>query len=140
MTDANYTDAKIKYINTYRIWKELEKNDVIIIAGFQGIDNYGNITTLGRDGSDTSAVTLATFLKQKECYIFTDTDGIYTKDPKQYADATKLERISYSDMQKLSQSGAKVLHDRCIDIAKQNNIKIIVKSTFSNNEGSIVEN
>lgn len=140
ITDEDYTKAKIQEIHPYRIWKELEENDVVVIAGFQGIDEKRNITTLGRNGSDTSALAIAAALEQKECYIFTDTDGIYNKDPKQYEDAKKIEVISYEDMDKLAQNGAKVLHDRCVRIAKKYGIKIIVKSTFNDNEGSIVQN
>lgn len=139
ITDKNYTQAKIQEIHPYRIWKELEENDVVIIAGFQGIDAQRNITTLGRNGSDTSAVAIAAALEQKECYIFTDTDGIYDKDPNQHVDARKIESISYEDMDILAQNGAKVLHDRCIRLAKKYGIKIIVKSTFNDNQGSIVQ-
>lgn len=140
ITDEDYTQAKIQEIHPYRIWKELEENDVVVIAGFQGIDKNRNITTLGRNGSDTSALAIAAALEQKECYIFTDTDGIYDKDPKQYKKAKKITKISYEDMEMLAQSGAKVLHDRCIKLAKKYGIKIIVKSTFNDNEGSIVFN
>ena len=139
ITDKNYTQAKIQEIHPYRIWKELEENDVVIIAGFQGIDAQRNITTLGRNGSDTSAVAIAAALEQKECYIFTDTDGIYDKDPNQHIIARKIESISYEDMDILAQNGAKVLHDRCIRIAKKYGIKIMVKSTFNDNQGSIVQ-
>ena len=139
ITNEEYTQAKIQEIRPYRIWKELEENDVVIIAGFQGIDAQRNITTLGRNGSDTSAVAIAAALEQKECYIFTDTDGIYDKDPNQHVDARKIESISYEDMDILAQNGAKVLHDRCIRIAKKYGIKIMVKSTFNDNQGSIVQ-
>ena len=139
ITDENHTQAKIQEIRPYRIWKELEDNDVVVIAGFQGIDAQRNITTLGRNGSDTSAVAIAAALEQKECYIFTDTDGIYDKDPNQHINARKIESISYEDMDILAQNGAKVLHDRCIRIAKKYGIKIMVKSTFNDNQGSIVQ-
>lgn len=139
LTDGNYTQAKIQRIDTDRIWKELLVNDIVVIAGFQGVDENKNITTLGRNGSDTSALAIAAALKQKECYIFTDIDGIYDKDPNQCSDAKKLEVISYEDMNKLAQSGAKVLHDRCVKIAQKYDIKIIVKSTFNDNEGSVVQ-
>ena len=139
ITDSNYTQAKIQEIYTDRIWKELEKNDIVVIAGFQGIDINRNITTLGRNGSDTSAVAIAAALQQKECYIFTDTDGVYDKDPNKNNDAEKLTTISYEDMNILAQNGAKVLHDRCVKIAQKYDIKIIVKSTFNNNDGSIIQ-
>lgn len=138
-TDSNYAQAKIQNINSGRIWQELENNDVVVIAGFQGIDSNQNITTLGRNGSDTTALAVAAALKQKECYIFTDTDGIYDKDPNKYNDSKKIGSISYDEMEKMARNGAKVLHDRCIKIAKKYDIKIIVQSTFYNNEGSIVK-
>lgn len=139
ITNSNYTEAKIKDIKSNRIYKELENNDVVVIAGFQGIDEYQNITTLGRNGSDTTAISLAVALKQKECYIFTDIDGVYDKDPNKYDDAKKFEKISYNDMNKLAENGAKVLHDRCVKMAQKSNIKIIVKSTFSDDKGTVVE-
>ncbi len=139
ITDENHTKAKIQEIYTDRIEKELEVNDIVVIAGFQGVDRDGNITTLGRNGSDTSAIAITAALDQRECYIFTDIDGIYDKDPNQYLDAKKLNIISYEEMNKLAQSGAKVLHDRCVKIAQKYNIKIIVQSTFSDNEGSVVQ-
>lgn len=138
ITDSDYTEAKIQEINPKRIWKELEVNDIVIIAGFQGVDKNKNITTLGRNGSDTTALAVAAALEQKECYIFTDTDGVYDKDPHQHSDAKKVNFISYDDMEKLAQSGAKVLHGRCVKLAKKYGIQIIVKSTFDEKEGSIV--
>lgn len=139
ITNNHYTEAKIQDISTDRIWEELKTKDVVVVAGFQGMDSNKNITTLGRNGSDTSALALAAALQQKECYIFTDIDGIYDKDPNKYADAKKIEKLSYEEMERLAQSGAKVLHDRCVRIAQKHKIKIIVKSTFSDTEGSIVE-
>lgn len=138
LTDSQYTEAKIQDIYTNRIWQELENNDVIIIAGFQGMDANNNITTLGRNGSDTTALAISAALHQKECYIFTDTDGVYDKDPHKYCDAKKFDYISYDDMEKLAKTGAKVLHDRCIKVAKKYGIKIIVKSTFNESKGTIV--
>ena len=135
ITNEDYTQAN----HPYRIWQELEKKDVVVIAGFQGINVQSNITTLGRNGSDTSALAIAAALEQKECYIFTDTDGIYDKDPNKYSDAKKQDIISYEDMVVLAQSGAKVLHDRCVRIANKYGIKIIVQSTFNDNKGSIVQ-
>lgn len=139
ITNEEYTQAKIQEIHPTRIWQELEEKDVVVIAGFQGIDVKRNITTLGRNGSDTSALAIAAALEQKKCYIFTDTDGIYDKDPNKYSNAKKLDIISYEDMDILAQSGAKVLHDRCVRIAKKYGIKIIVKSTFNDNKGSVVQ-
>lgn len=139
ITNEDYTQAKIQEIHPYRIWQELEEKDIVVIAGFQGIDAQRNITTLGRNGSDTSALAITAALEQKECYIFTDTDGIYDKDPNKYSDAKKLDVISYENMDMLAQSGAKVLHDRCVRIAKKYGIKIIVQSIFNDNKGSIVQ-
>ncbi len=140
ITNNEHTEAKIEKIYTQRIWKELEKHDVVVIAGFQGVDKNKNITTLGRNGSDTSAIAIAAALEQKECYIFTDTDGVYDKDPKKYICAKKLDYISYNKMEEMAKSGAKVLHDRCINVARKYGIKIIVKSTFNENAGTIVGN
>lgn len=140
ITNNEYTEAKIEEIYTQRIWKELEKHDVVVIAGFQGVDKNKNITTLGRNGSDTSAIAIAAALEQKECYIFTDTDGVYDKDPKKYICAKKLDYISYDKMEEMAKSGAKVLHDRCINVARKYGIKIIVKSTFNEKAGTIVGN
>ena len=138
ITDSQHTEAKIQDIYTNRIWQELEKNDVVVIAGFQGIDTNNNITTLGRNGSDTTALAISAALEQKECYIFTDTDGIYDKDPHKHCKAKKFNYISYDEMEKLAKAGAKVLHDRCIKVAKKYKIKIIVKSTFNESNGTIV--
>lgn len=140
ITNNEHTEAKIEKIYTQRIWKELEKHDVVVIAGFQGVDKNKNITTLGRNGSDTSAIAIAAALEQKECYIFTDTDGVYDKDPKKYICAKKLDYISYNKMEEMAKSGAKVLHDRCINVARKYGIKIIVKSTFNEKPGTIVGN
>lgn len=138
LTDFDYSQAKIQDIYPQRIEKELEKNQIVVIAGFQGIDVEKNITTLGRNGSDTTAVAIAAALEQKECYIFTDTDGVYDKDPNQYKDAKKIKTISYDEMKELAENGANVLHDRCIKLAEKYQIKIIVASSFEEKEGSIV--
>lgn len=139
ITDSDYTKAKILNIDTSRIYKEFNNHDVVVIAGFQGINNNQDITTIGRNGSDTSALAITAALKQKECYIFTDTDGIYDKDPNKYMDAKKLNKISYDEMERLAKNGANVLHNRCIEIAKNYGIEIIVQSTFNNEKGSIVK-
>lgn len=138
LTDFDYSQAKIQDIYPQRIEKELEKNQIVVIAGFQGIDVEKNITTLGRNGSDTTAVAIAAALEQKDCYIFTDTDGVYDKDPNQYKDAKKIKTISYDEMKELAKNGANVLHDRCIKLAEKYQIKIIVASSFEEKEGSIV--
>ncbi len=138
-TDSNYTQAKIENVYTNKIWELLETNKIVVIAGYQGIDKEQNITTLGRDGSDTTATAIAAALEQKKCYIFTDTDGIYDKDPHKYKNAKKIKQISYDDMSKLVENGAKVLHSRCIKIAKKYGIEIIVASANGSGEGSIVK-
>lgn len=138
-TDSNYTQAKIENIYTNRIWKLLETNKIVVIAGYQGIDKEQNITTLGRDGSDTTAIAIAAALEQDKCYIFTDTDGIYDKDPHKYKYAKKIDEISYDEMEKLIQNGAKVLHDRCVKIARKYGVEIIVTSPTSKESGSIVK-
>lgn len=139
VTDEDYTQAKIHSIYTGRIWEELKANQVVVISGFQGINRKQDITTLGRDGSDTTAIAIAAALEQKECYIFTDIDGVYDKDPHKYKDAKKIEKLSYAEMKELARNGAKVLHDRCINIAEKYHVKIIVASTLGNNNGSIIE-
>lgn len=138
VTDSNYTEAKIQDIYPKMIWSELETNDVVVITGFQGINENNKITTLGRNGSDTTAIAIAAALEQEECYIFTDTNGVYDKDPYKHKNAKKLDYISYDDMEKMAKNGAKVLHDRCVVLAKKYGVKIIVKNTFNDEIGTIV--
>ena len=138
VTDSNYTEAKIQDIYPKMIWNELENNDVVVVTGFQGINENNNITTLGRNGSDTTAIAIAAALKEEECYIFTDTNGVYDKDPYKYKNAKKLDYISYEDMEGMAKNGAKVLHDRCVVLAKKYGVKIIVKNTFNDEIGTIV--
>ncbi len=138
-TDSDYTQAKIEKIYTNKIWQLFETNKIVVIAGYQGVDKNQNITTLGRDGSDTTAVAIAAALEQDKCYIFTDTDGIYDKDPHKYKNAKKIKQISYDDMSKLVENGAKVLHSRCIKIAQKYGIEIIVTSTNDTEGGSSVK-
>ena len=109
---------------------------IVVITGFQGVDDNNNITTLGRGGSDTTAVALAAELDAKQCYIYSDVDGIYTADPNKVDNAQKLKNISYEEMQALSSEGAKVLHDRCVEIAERNNVPLITGSTFNDNPGT----
>ena len=137
-TNSEYAEAKITGIYPSRILDELENNQIVVITGFQGIDEQKNITTLGRDGSDTTAVAVAATLRVKECYIFTDTDGVYNEDPNKNLNAQKLEHISYDKMIEMAEKGAKVLHTRCVHIAKKYQVKIIVKSTFEEEKGSII--
>lgn len=135
-TNEEYQNAKIKYIDTSTILQELDMNKIVVVTGFQGIDDKNYITTLGRGGSDTTAVALAAELEAKECYIYSDVNGIYTADPNKVPNAKKLENISYEEMQKLSSEGAKVLHDRCVEIAEKNNVSLITGSTFNGNPGT----
>lgn len=135
-TNSDNQKAKIENIDLTRINKELEKGKIVIVAGFQGIDENNNITTLGRGGSDTTAVALAAELKAKQCYIYSDVDGIYTADPNKVDNTRKLKNISYEEMHELSSEGAKVLHDRCVEIGEKYDVPIITESTFNNNPGT----
>ena len=134
LTNDNYGDATITKIETERIEKELEENKIVIITGFQGIDEHNNYTTLGRGGSDTTAVALAAALNADSCEIYTDVDGVYTADPRIVNDAIKLENISYDEMLEFSNLGAGVLHNKCVKLAKENDIKLIVRSSLTNKE------
>ena len=129
-------EAKIEYINTERIKQELDNNNIVIVAGFQGINNQKDITTLGRGGSDTTAVAIAAAIKADHCYIFSDVDGVYSTDPNKITDAKKIEELSYDEMLDLSNEGAKVLHNRCVEIAQKYNVLIETGSTFNNNIGT----
>ncbi len=138
MTDGNFSNAKINSIATERLEGSLRQGKVVIVAGFQGIDADENITTLGRGGSDTSAVALATVLKTRDCEIYTDVDGVYTADPRIIANPKKLNEISYDEMLELARLGAKVLHSRSVEFAKKFNIRLHVRSSFNYEEGTIV--
>lgn len=134
-SDTN-EEAKVEYINTERINQELDNGNIVIVAGFQGINNKKDITTLGRGGSDTTAVAIAAAIKADHCYIFSDVDGVYSTDPNKITDAKKIEELSYDEMLDLSNEGAKVLHNRCVEIAKKYNVLIETGSTFNNNIGT----
>lgn len=138
LTDDAYTQARIEQIDPQRINKALSEGRIVVIAGFQGIDRDGNITTLGRGGSDTSAVAIATAMKADLCEIYTDVEGIYTTDPNICQQARKLPRISYDEMLELSSQGAKVLQIRSVEFAKKYGIPLHVRSSFSDDEGTIV--
>lgn len=138
LTNNTNQNAIIKNIDTKRIKKELEKRKIVIIAGFQGFNENLDITTLGRGGSDTSAVAIAAALKAKECYIFSDVEGVYTADPNKIENAQKLSALSYKEMMEISSEGAKVLHNRCAEIGDKFKIPIITKSTFNNKAGTII--
>lgn len=137
-TNNTNQNAVIENIDTTRINKELEDRKIVIIAGFQGINENLDITTLGRGGSDTSAIAIAAALNAKECYIFSDVDGVYTADPNKIEGAKKLSALSYSEMMEISSEGAKVLHNRCAEIGDKFKIPIITKSTFNNMPGTII--
>ena len=139
LTDENYGNANIIDIKTDKILDSLKENKIVIVAGFQGINEKGDITTLGRGGSDTTAVALAAYLKANKLYIYTDVDGVYSDDPNTNPNAIKYNNISYNKMIEMAKNGAKVLHTKCVQIAKENNVPIIVKSTFVENEGTIVK-
>jgi aspartate kinase len=138
LTDQAYRKARISLIDTESIKKELKKGTIIVVAGFQGVDENNNITTLGRGGSDTSAVALAAALKAGHCDIFTDVDGVYTTDPGVCNKARRLDKISYDEMLEMAMMGAKVLQPRSVEMAKKYNVPVYVKSTFSDKGGTLV--
>ncbi len=137
-TDSNYSKARIKKINTERLRKELEANNIVIVAGFQGINKYDDITTLGRGGSDTSAVAIAASLHADLCEIYTDVDGVYTADPRIVKNAKKMDSISFDEMLELASLGAGVLHNRSVELAKKYNVNLMVRSSLNNNPGTVV--
>lgn len=136
ITNNIHQSAKIEQICTERIEKELEAGKIVVVAGFQGVDQNGDITTLGRGGSDTTAVSLEAALNADKCYIFSDVDGIYSADPNMITIAKRLNEISFDEMQEIADAGAKVLHNRCVQIGKKFDCNIIAKSTFSNDGGT----
>ena len=130
--------AIIENIDISRIEKELKDDKIVIVAGFQGVNKNNDISTLGRGGSDTTAVAVAAAIQADKCYIFSDVDGVYTADPNKIKEAKKLSEISYKEMIDISNEGAKVLHDRSIVIGDKFNVPIIAKSTFNEKEGTII--
>jgi aspartate kinase len=138
-TDAAYTKAKIKTINPRPIENELGAGKVVIVAGFQGINEDGQITTLGRGGSDLTAIALAAAVKADRCEIYTDVDGVYTADPRVVKDACKLNEISYDEMLELASSGSKVMQSRSVEFAKKYDVTFEVRSSFNHNPGTIVK-
>ena len=137
-TDDIFSNAKILSINAKRILKEIKEGKIIIVAGFQGISTDNNITTLGRGGSDTTAVALAAALEAKYCEIYTDVEGVYTTDPNIVPEARKIQSLSYDEMLELASSGAKVLHLRAVEFAKKNDVVLHVRSSFNDIEGTWV--
>lgn len=138
VTDSAYGSARIRFLQGDRIRRELQDGKIVVVAGFQGIDRQENITTLGRGGSDTTAVALAALLQADRCVIFTDVPGVYDKDPRKFADAVKFPAIGYDAMLALCHSGAQVLHDRCVELAKEYGIRVEVRSAFSDEPGTVV--
>jgi len=139
LTDSVYSAARIKRIKTERVKRELDKNKIVLVAGFQGINKYDDITTLGRGGSDTSAVALAAALHADLCQIYTDVDGVYTADPRHVTGARKLEEITFDEMLELASLGAQVLHNRSVEMAKRYNVNMEVLSSFSGKPGTKVK-
>ena len=137
-TDSNYGGARIRKIDGERVKKELDSGNIVVVAGFQGINKYDDITTLGRGGSDTSAVAIAVALHADLCEIYTDVDGVYTADPRIVPDAVKLDEISFDEMLELASLGANVLHNRSVEMAKKYNVNLCVRSSLNKNEGTIV--
>lgn len=139
LTNSNSGNARINKIDTERILSEIDKKKIVIVAGFQGIDKYDDITTLGRGGSDTSAVAIAAAIHADKCEIYTDVDGVYTADPRIVKNAKKLDEITYDEMLELASLGANVLHNRSVEMAKKYNVKLEVKSSFEKTPGTIVK-
>ena len=138
-TDSKYGMARIKNIEGQRIKNELDDNKIVVVAGFQGINKYDDITTLGRGGSDTTAVAIAAALHADLCEIYTDVDGVYTTDPRIVPEAKKLEEVSFDEMLELASLGANVLHNRSVEMAKKYNVNMCVRSSLNNNEGTYVK-
>jgi len=137
-TDENHTYARIESINTAPMKAQLKEGRVIIVAGFQGINKSGNVTTLGRGGSDLSAVAIAGALKADACEIYSDVDGVYTTDPRIEPKARKMDFVSYDEMLELASLGAKVLQSRSVELAKKLGVKIVAKSSFTEAEGTVI--
>lgn len=139
-TDGNHGNARIRNIDTDRIRRELASGKIVVVSGFQGVDDDGDITTLGRGGSDTTAVALAAYLRSDKCQIYTDVDGIYDRDPRIFPDAVRFERIGYEKMMALIENGAQVLHDRSVEFAREYGIAVEVLSAFTGEPGTLVGN
>lgn len=139
-TDSNYTVARIKRIESERLKAELSRRNIVVVAGFQGINKYEDVTTLGRGGSDTSAVAIAASLKADLCQIYTDVDGVYTADPRKVKTAVKMDEITYEEMLELATLGAQVLNNRSVEMAKKYNVELEVRSSLeSDKPGTIVK-
>ncbi len=139
ITDDVHTKARIRKIETDRIVEEIDKDRIVVVAGFQGVTQENIITTLGRGGSDLTAVALAAALKADMCEIYTDVEGIYTADPRVVPQARKLRRISYDELLEITSSGARVVHPRAVELAKNYEVRLHIRSSFNEKEGTIVE-
>ena len=137
-TDGVHGNARIELIDTARIRRELAAGNIVVAAGFQGVDGEGDVTTLGRGGSDTTAVALAAYLGADKCQIFTDVDGIYDRDPRIHPDARRFDRIGYDRMLRLIENGAQVLHDRSVELARDHGLRVEVLSAFTAEPGTIL--
>src|SRR5690606_21090672 len=138
LTDSSFNKARIREIDKERVLNDLRKGRVVVVAGFQGVDEDGNITTLGRGGSDTTGVALAAALGADECQIFTDVDGVYTTDPRVVSDARRLDRITFEEMLELASLGAKVLQIRSVEFASKYNVPLRVLSSFEDGPGTLI--
>ena len=138
-TTSAYADARIQRIDSERIQQELDKNKIVLVAGFQGVNRFGDVTTLGRGGSDTSAVALAAAFRADLCQIYTDVDGVYTTDPRVVSGAVKLEEITYDEMLELASQGAQVLHNRSVELAKKYRVNMEVVSSLEKKPGTKVK-
>ncbi len=136
---SRYGNARFKRVDTERIQHELDSRKIVIVTGFQGVNKYDDITTLGRGGSDTTAVALAAVLHADKCEIYTDVDGIYTADPRVVKNAKKLDVITYDEMLELASLGAKILHNRSVEMAKKYNVELVVRSSLNESEGTTVK-
>jgi len=138
-TNSSYGNARIKKISTERIRRELDKNRVVLVAGFQGVNKYDDVTTLGRGGSDTTAVAIAAVLHADKCQIYTDVEGVYTADPRKVPGARKLDAITYDEMLELASLGSQVLHNRSVEMAKRYNVDLEVLSSYVRKPGTKVK-
>ncbi len=138
-TTSNYGNARLKRIDSERIRHELDQRKVVVITGFQGVNKYDDFTTLGRGGSDTTAVALAAALHADACEIYTDVEGVYTADPRFVKNARKMKEITYDEMLELASLGAGVLHNRSVEMAKKYNVQLVVRSSLNNEEGTVVK-
>ena len=139
ITTSTYGNSRMRRIETERLKVELGRKNIVLVTGFQGMNRYDDITTLGRGGSDTTAVSLAATLHADKCEIYTDVDGIYTADPRIVEDAIKLDEITYDDMLELASLGARVLHNRSVELAKKYKVKMVVRSSITDDKGTVVK-